>query len=579
MLVNKLYPDRGVSSNYGGVFVQKPWLSHYPEGVPPQIDPDGYESLVDLLDQACARHADRRALVFMGSCLSYAELDRYAKAVAGWLQSLGLPAGSRVALMMPNIMPYMAVLLGTLRCGMVAVNVNPMYTAPELEHQLRDSDADVIFIFENFAATLQQVPVPARPRHVVLVPVGGLLGFKGWVLDFAVRYLKRMVPPYSLDGALMLSRVLSRGAAAGFIQPGIARDDVAILQYTGGTTGTPKGAMLTHRNLVANVLQVQAVARPVLGEKQGEGMVILTALPLYHIFALTVCGLFAAHAGMTSVLIADPRKLGTILDAWRKDPVNIFPSVNTLFNGLLNKAEFAKLDFSALRLCFGGGSAVQQAVAQKWQAVTGLPIIEGYGLSETSPVALVNPTNASEYSGDIGFPLPSTDIVVLGENDRELPPGEAGELAIQGPQVMKGYWQRPEETAASFTASGFFKTGDIAIMSAEGRVRIIDRKKDMILVSGFNVYPNEVEQVVAQHPGVLECMVLGLPSAQTGEMVALYVVKKDPALTEQDLRDWCARQLTGYKRPHVIEFRAELPKSNAGKLLRRALRDEVLQKN
>ena len=557
--------------------MQKPWLSHYPDGVPAQIDPDRYGSLVDLIDQACATHFDKRALVFMGRSLAYADLDRHANAVAGWIQAQGLAAGSRVALMMPNAMAYMVALVGVLRAGMVAVNVNPMYTAPELEHQLRDCDADAIFIFESFAATLAQVPAAVRPRHTVLVSVGDLLGFKGRVLDFAVRYIKRMIPPYRLDSCLRFGEVLRQGALQRFVKPNISGDDIAVLQYTGGTTGLPKGAMLTHRNLVANVLQVQAVARPVLGEKQGQGMVILTALPLYHIFALTVCGLFAVHAGMCSVLIADPRKLATIIAAWRRDPVNIFPSVNTLFNGLVNHPAFSSLDFSALRLCFGGGSAVQLAVAQKWQKVTGLPIIEGYGLTETSPVALVNPTNATEYSGDIGFPLPSTDALVLGEQDRPMPAGEAGELVLRGPQVMKGYWRQPAETAAAFTVDGYFRTGDIGVMSAQGRVRIIDRKKDMILVSGFNVYPTEIEQVVAQHPGVLECVALGLPSEQTGEMVKLYVVKKDPGLTEQDLRDWCAKSLTGYKRPHVIEFRSSLPKSNAGKLLRRVLRDEAMQ--
>lgn len=557
----------------------KPWLQHYPDGVPSEVNPDIYASLVDLLDQACVKHSTKRALVFMGRHLTYAELDRHANAVAAWIQSLHLPSGTRIALMMPNVMAYMVVLLGALRAGTVVVNINPMYTGPELEHQLRDSDADVIFIFENFAATLSKVPVAARPRNIVLVSVGNLLGLKGMILDFAVRYIKRMVPRYSLDNAVRFEHVLQQGAAAHFVKPSIVMDDIAVLQYTGGTTGVPKGAMLTHRNLVANVLQVLGVARPVLGDKQGEGMVILTALPLYHIFALMVCGLFAAHAGMCSVLIADPRKLDTIVAAWRNDPVNVFPSVNTLFNGLLNHRGFAALDFSALRLCFGGGSAVQRAVAEKWQQTTGLPIIEGYGLSETSPVALVNPTNASSYSGDIGYPLPSTEVVVLGDADREVPAGEAGELAIRGPQVMKGYWQRPDETWASMTSDGFFKTGDIAIMNAEGRVRIIDRKKDMILVSGFNVYPNEVEQVVSQCPGVRECVVFGLPNEQTGEMVVLYVVKDDLTLTEQTLRDWCRQRLTGYKRPHVIEFRKELPKSSAGKLLRRVLRDEALKKS
>jgi len=555
--------------------MQQPWIAHYPEGVPARISTEGYRSLPDLIGQACKKHGRRRAAVFMGSDLSYDQLDRHADAVAAWVQAQGLPAGSHVALMMPNVMAYLPIMVGVLRAGMVLVNINPMYTASELRHQFEDARVDMIFIFESFAATLGKVDQALRPGKVVLVSVGDLLGLKGMVLNFAARHIKRMVPAHPLQGAISFGQVLRQGAGAPFSAPEQSLDDVAVLQYTGGTTGRPKGAMLTHGNLVANVLQIQAVARPVLGPECGAGMVMLTALPLYHIFAFTVCGLFAMHAGMCSVLIADPRKLDTILAAWRRDPVSIFPAVNTLFNGLLNKPEFGQLDFSALRLCFGGGAAVQKAVAERWHKATGLPLIEGYGLSEASPVAIVNPTNATEYSGDIGLPLPSTDVVMLDSNEREMPLGEAGEVSIRGPQVMKGYWNMPEETRASFSAEGYFKTGDIGIMSAEGRVRIIDRKKDMILVSGFNVYPNEVEQVVMQHPGVLECVVVGLPSAESGEMVKLFVVKKDPALTEAELREWCARHLTGYKRPHEIEFRGELPKSNTGKLLRRVLRDEA----
>lgn len=556
--------------------MEKPWLQLYPEGVPARISIDEYQSLPDLIDKACKRHAHRRVAVFMGSDMSYAQLDRHADAVAAWIQSQGLKKGSHVAIMMPNVMGYLPILAGVLRAGMVLVNINPMYTADELRHQLVDARVDMLFLFASFAATLGRVEPSVRPKSVVLVSVGDLLGLKGKVLNFAARHVKKIVPPHDLAGVAALGDVLRQGAALSFTPPVLSLDDVAVLQYTGGTTGRPKGAMLTHGNLVANVLQVQAVARPVLGEDCGAGLVILTALPLYHIFAFTVCGLFAMHAGMCSVLVADPRKLDTIISAWKRDPVSIFPAVNTLFNGLLNHPEFAQLDFSALRLCFGGGAAVQQAVAERWHKLTGLPLIEGYGLSETSPVAIVNPTNATEYSGDIGVPLPSTEVVMIDGADRPLPLGEAGEVAIRGPQVMKGYWQMPEETQASFTEDGYFKTGDIGIMSPQGRVRIIDRKKDMILVSGFNVYPNEVEQVVMQHPGVLECVVVGLPSEHSGEMVKLYVVRKDPALTEAELRQWCADRLTGYKRPEIIEFRPELPKSNTGKLLRRVLRDEAL---
>lgn len=555
--------------------MDKPWIAHYPKGVPARISVEGFVSLPDLIGKACEKHAQRRATVFMGSELSYAELDRLADTVAAWVQSQGLPAGSHVALMMPNVMAYLPVMVGVLRAGMVLVNVNPMYTSSELRHQLEDAEVDMIFIFESFAATLASVEASVRPKKVVLVSVGDLLGSKGWLLNFAARHIKHLVPEHGLQQAVPLKDVIRQGARMSFVPPKLGMDDVAVLQYTGGTTGRPKGAMLTHGNLVANVLQVQAVARPVLGENCGAGMVMLAALPLYHVFAFTVCGLFALHAGMCSVLIPDPRKLDTIISAWRRDPISIFPAVNTLFNGLLNHPGFARLDFSSLRLCFGGGAAVQKAVAERWKHVTGLPLIEGYGLSETSPVAIVNPTNATDYSGDIGFPLPSTDVVMLDGNEREVPMGEAGEVAIRGPQVMKGYWKLPDETRASFSPEGYFKTGDIGIMNPEGRVRIIDRKKDMILVSGFNVYPNEIEQVVMQHPGVLECAVVGLPSEESGEMVKLYVVKKDPAVTEADLRAWCAQHLTGYKRPQEIEFRDELPKSNTGKLLRRTLRDEA----
>jgi len=555
--------------------MRKPWLLHYPEGVPAEIDASGIASLADMLDQACIRHASLPALTFMGRSLTYAELDRYSAAVAAWLQGLGLAQGSRVALMMPNTLVNMVAFLGVVRAGMVVVNVNPLYSAEELEHQLDDCGADVIFIFESSLATLDQVSVERRPGHVVAVRVGDLMGAKGGVINFVVRHVKRMVPSYQIRGVVPFVQVLRQGRSRQWVRPEHDLDAVAVLQYTGGTTGVPKGAMLTHRNLVSNVLQIDAVARPVLGDERGRGMVIMTALPLYHVFAMTVCGLFAAHAGMRSVLIADPRRLDTVVAAWRRNPVHIFPSVNTLFNALVNTPQFLALDFSGLRLCFGGGAAVQRAVADKWQRATGRPIIEGYGLTESSPVAIVNPTNSDSYSGDIGFPLPSTDVVVLDDHDRPLPAGETGELAIRGPQVMKGYWRRQDETELAFTPEGFLRTGDIAVISEQGRVRIVDRKKDMILVSGFNVYPNEVEQVVARHPGVLECVAVGAPSAESGEMVKLYVVRKDPGLTQEALRDWCAGHLTPYKRPHVIVFRSELPKSNTGKILRRVLRDEA----
>ncbi len=554
----------------------RPWLAHYPQGVPAEISTEGYSSLADLLDRACKQYASRIACTAMGSDITYAQLDRHARAFSGWLQSLGLPKGARVALMMPNVPAYLVGMLGTLRAGLVVVNVNPLYTADELERQLQDSGASVILILENFAHTLQAVKQRGQLKHIVVTGPGDLLGgLKAPIVNFAARHIKKIVPAWRIDGARMLPQVLGEGAGLPFTPPALTMDDVAVLQYTGGTTGVPKGAMLSHRNLTANVLQTEAVAQPVVHDLAGSQLTIISALPLYHVFAMTVCGLYGLHAGMRNVLIINPRDQPSLINAWRKVPINLFPGVNTLFNALAHNPDFAKLDFSALRLTLGGGMAVQQPVAERWLKITGRPLIEGYGLSETSPVALVNPTNSSEYSGDIGFPLPSTEVVVLGEADRLLPFGEAGELAIRGPQVMKAYWKRIDETAESFTADGFFKTGDIGIMNADGRVRIVDRKKDMILVSGFNVYPNEVEQVVAAHPGILECVVVGLPSAQTGEMVKLYAVKKDPSLTEASLRQWCAEQLTGYKRPHVIEFRNELPKSNTGKILRRVLRDEA----
>lgn len=552
--------------------MQRPWLAGYPDDVPAEIDIGGYHSLVDLLDQACRRHAQQTALVSLGCRLGYADLDRRADAVAAWLQAAGLPAGSRVALMMPNVMAYMVVLLGVLRAGMTVVGVNPLYRERELEHQLRDSGAQAIFILENFANTLAELAAPSCPRHIVLVSAGDLLGPKGWLVNFVVRHVQRRVPPFRLEGAVRFADVLADGAKSKRLPVAAGMDDVAVLQYTGGTTGVPKAAMLTHGNLVANILQVEAVARPVL---RGEAMTIMTALPLYHIFALMVCGLFAVHKGMRSVLIADPRDLRSLIGTWRRDPPHIFPAVNTLFNGLANFPAFAQLDFSALRLCFGGGAAVQKAVADTWQRITGRTIIEGYGLSETSPLVCVNPTNSTSYSGDIGFPVPSTEVAMLDDAGVAQPYGSPGELSVRGPQVMKGYWECPEETAKVFSADGFFRTGDIGIMSGEGRVRIVDRKKDMILVSGFNVYPAEIEDVASAHPGVLECAAVGVPDARTGEAVRLFVVRKDPSLTQEQLLSWCAERLAAYKRPHACEFRDALPKSNVGKILRRKLRDDA----
>lgn len=553
----------------------RPWLEHYPADVPAEISIEPYASLPELLDQACQTYATRTACTAMGADITYAEMDRQARAFAGWLQSQGLQKGARVALMMPNVPAYLVCMLGTLRAGLVVVNVNPLYKCDELQRQLLDSGAEVIVILENFAHTLQEVSDRGALRHVVAVGPGDLLGgLKAPLVNFVARYIKRIVPAWHVEGARRLPDVLAKGAAATFTAPALGHDDVAVLQYTGGTTGIPKGAMLSHGNLIANVLQLEAVARPVLKDLQHTQLTILSALPLYHVFAMTVCGLFGMYAGMRNVLIINPRDQPSLIEAWHNTGINIFPGVNTLFNALANNADFAKLDFSGLRLTLGGGMAVQRHVAQRWLEITGRPLIEGYGLSETSPVATVNPTDSTAYSGSIGLPIPSTDVAILDDDGNEVPLGERGEVCIRGPQVMLGYWQKPDETRKTMTDDGFFRSGDIGIMDEQGYTRIVDRKKDMIVVSGFNVYPNEVEAVIASHPGVLECAVVGVPDEHSGEEVKAFVVKKDASLTEAELIDWCKDKLTGYKRPHRVEFRTELPKSNVGKILRRELRPE-----
>ncbi|MFU1981280.1 AMP-binding protein [Bordetella hinzii] len=555
----------------------RPWLAHYPQGVPAEISTEPYTSLTDLLDQACQRHAGRIACTAMGSDIRFRQIDEWARAFAAWLQARGLDRGSRVALMMPNVPAYLVALLGTFRAGMVVVNVNPLYKADELERQLLDSGAETIVILENFAATLQAVGNRGALKHVVVVGPGDLLGgLKAPLVNFAARHIKKLVPAWHVDGAWPWLRVLQEGARGGFSAPALGMNDLAVLQYTGGTTGVPKGAMLSHGNLVANVLQVAAMARPVLGDLGGPQMTVISALPLYHVFALTVCGLFGMHAGMRNLLIINPRDQAALIGAWKRAPVNVFPGVNTLFNALAGNPAFTALDFSGLRLTLGGGMAVQPSVAERWLQITGHPLIEGYGLSETSPVATVNPTDSSAYSGSIGLPLPSTDVAILDDQGNEVPLGERGEVAIRGPQVMVGYWQKPEETRQVMTADGFFRTGDIGIMDERGYTRIVDRKKDMIAVSGFKVYPNEVEAVIAACPGVQECAVIGVPDGHSGEAVRAYVVRRDPSVSEADILKWCESRLTGYKRPRAVIFRDELPKSNVGKILRRELRDEVL---
>jgi long-chain acyl-CoA synthetase len=553
--------------------MRRPWLTEYPKDVPATITTESYASLPAMLDAACIRYADRVACTAMGSDLTYRQLDRYARAFASWLQAQQLSPGARVALMMPNVPAYLVALLGVLRAGFVIVNVNPLYKSGELQHQLKNCGAQAIVILEPFVATLAQVEDRAFLKHVVVVGVGDLLGaVKSRIVGLAARYVKKIVPPWHIEGACRFTRALRAGEKLPFTAPRTGMNDLAVLQYTGGTTGTPKGAMLSHGNLVANVLQTEAVARPALSPLGDRQLTMLSALPLYHVFAFTVCGLYGIHAGMLNLMVINPRDSRSLVAAWRKRSVNIFPGVNTLFNALENNAGFAKLDFTDLCLTFGGGMAVQPAVAQRWLSLTGHVLIEGYGLSETSPVATVNPTTTQTFSGTIGLPVPSTDIAMLDDEGNTLPIGERGEVGIRGPQVMQGYWQNEAETRAAMTADGYFRSGDIGIMDERGYVSIVDRKKDMILVSGFNVYPNEVEAIVSSHPGVLECAAIGVPNAHSGEAVKIVVVRKDPALTQAQLTAWCRERLTAYKCPREFEFRNDLPKSNVGKVLRRELK-------
>ncbi|MGC4059509.1 MAG: long-chain-fatty-acid--CoA ligase [Aquabacterium sp.] len=558
----------------------KPWLAHYEPGVPAEINPAEYASLVDLLDQSFKQFAKRDMAAFMGSHLKFEQIDELSRTMAAWLQGRGLAKGARVALMMPNVPQYMVAIAAVLRAGYVVVNVNPLYTPRELEHQLKDSGAEVIVILENFATTLQEVVSRTNVKHIVLASMGDLLPFpKGALINFVVRRVKKMVPAFALPdtAACKLTTfkdMLSQGRSAKYNRPALKAEDVAFLQYTGGTTGVSKGATLLHRNVVANILQNEAWFKPELGKLGDEQLTVVCALPLYHIFALTVCFMMGARMGSLNILIANPRDIDGFIKTLLKYKVNQFPAVNTLFNALVNHPDFGKIDFSGLKVSNGGGMAVQQATADKWKKVTGCPIVEGYGLSETSPVATVNRLDLAEFNGAIGYPIPSTDVAILDDDGNHLDIGSAGEICIRGPQVMAGYWNRPDETAKVMTADGFFRTGDIGVMDTTGLVKIVDRKKDMILVSGFNVYPNEVEQVVNMHPGVLECAAVGVPDEKSGEAVKLYVVRKDNTLTEAALKAYCQQQLTGYKCPKHIEFRTDLPKTNVGKILRRELRDE-----
>jgi long-chain acyl-CoA synthetase len=554
------------------------WLKHYPPGVPHDVDVSQYSSLVQLLEEGFRRHATRNAYAYMDRFFTYADVDRYSAAFGAWLQTQGLGRGARVAIMMPNVVQYPIALAGVLRAGYVVVNVNPLYTPRELEHQLKDSGAEAIVILENFAATLQQVIARTAVKHVVVASLGDMLGFpKGAIVNFAVRKLRKMVPEYSLPGHVRFTEALDAGARRKLEPVAVGPQDVAFLQYTGGTTGVSKGATLTHRNLVANVLQMEAWIVPALNDTSRgpvpEQFVYICALPLYHVFALVVNCLFGVRIGTLNVLITNPRDIDGFVKELSKYRFNVIPGVNTLYNALCENEEFRKLDFSSLRVANGGGMAVQKAVSDKWKAITGLPIIEGYGLSETSPVATCNPITNTEYNGTIGLPFPNTEIAILDDAGQPVPLGEPGEIAIRGPQVMAGYWNRPDETEKVMTPDGFFKSGDIGIMDERGYIRIVDRKKDMILVSGFNVYPNEIESVMATHPGVVECAAIGVPDERSGEAVKVFVVRRDPALTVEQLQEFCKQNFTGYKKPKYIEFRDELPKTNVGKILRRELRD------
>ena len=555
--------------------VDRIWLKHYPKGVPAEIDPSVYESLVDLIDESFEKFRDRDAYIFMGKTMKYSEAEEASRSLAAFLQSKGLKQGARVAIMMPNVLQNPIAIAAVLRAGYTVVNVNPLYTPRELEHQLNDSGAEAIIILENFAATLQKVLPRTRIKHVVLASIGELLGFKGTIVNFVVRRVKKMVPAYAIPDATWFAQAVAIGKRLPFRKPKLTHDDVAFLQYTGGTTGVSKGAVLSHRNIIANVLQSDAWLEPSLQKPPHvEQLIFVTALPLYHIFALTACFMLGTRVGGALLLIANPRDIAAFIGELRKYKVNFLPAVNTLFNAMMQHPDFDKVDWSLLKVAIGGGMAVQKAVADRWFQKTGIPLSEGYGLSETSPTLTVVSPEITQYTGTIGFPVPSTEIVIRDDDGKDVPLGQPGEILARGPQVTSGYWQRPDETAKVMTADGFFRTGDIGVMDEKGQVKIVDRKKDMINISGFNVYPNEIEDMAVQVPGVLEAAVIGIPEG-TGEAVKLFVVKQDPNVTEQDIRKFLAERLTNYKRPKYIEFRAELPKTNVGKILRRALREEA----
>jgi long-chain acyl-CoA synthetase len=555
--------------------VDRIWLKSYPPGIPADIDVNEYASVRELFEECCRTYASRPSFSCMGRTLSFSDLDALSASFGAWLQgAAGCQRGTRVALMMPNILQYPVCLFGALRAGCVVVNTNPLYTARELEHQLTDSGAEVIVVVENFAHTLQEVIAHTPIRHVAVTSIGEFLAIKGKLVDLVLRRVKKIVPKWSLPGSIRLNDAMRQGRKLALARVPLAHADLAFLQYTGGTTGVAKGAMLTHGNMVANMLQARSWVRPFLNAG-GQREVIMTPLPLYHVFSLTANCLVFMSLGGENVLITNPRDIPRFVRDMRRNRFTAITGVNTLFNALLNHPRFASLDFSSLRLTLGGGMAVQEAVARRWKDVTGAALIEAYGLTETSPAATINPLDLKEFNGSIGLPIPSTWVALRDDDGHDVPLGQSGEICIKGPQVMAGYWNRPDETANVMTADGYFKSGDIGVMNEQGYVRIVDRKKDMILVSGFNVYPNEIEGVVAEHPGVLECAAVAMPDPRSGEAVKLYVVPKDPTLTVDDMMAFCRDRLTGYKCPREIEFRRELPKTNVGKILRRTLRDEA----
>ncbi|CAN1488807.1 CaiC Acyl-CoA synthetases (AMP-forming)/AMP-acid ligases II [Burkholderiaceae bacterium] len=564
------------------MITDKPWLLSYPAGVAQRLHYDSYGSLLDLLEESFTRYANRPAYWCMGKHFSYRDIDLASKKLAIYLQSLGLEKGARIAIMLPNIPQYPIVLYGVLRAGYIVVSINPLYTPRELSAQLSDCGAEAIVLLEHFGKTLEDAfAIEGQSialKHVVITSIAEMLGWKGPWLDRFIRTFKRKVLPYVLPNhlhSIQFSQALDRGAQLPYQKPVISQNDIALLQYTGGTTGVSKGAILTHRNLIANVLQIEAWLKPIEQRKTIEAWHFLCALPMYHIFALTGCGLLGMRLGARILLVPNARDLANLIGILKEFPeINLFPGVNTLFQALLNNPKFAELDFSRWALTIGGGMAVQRSVAERWQALTGTVITEGYGLSETSPVASCNTPLAQEFTGSIGLPLPDTEMCIRDEEGRELPAGQVGEIYIRGPQVMSGYWQQESETSNVLGSDGYFRTGDIGVMDEAGFFKIVDRKKDMILVAGFNVYPNEVEDVVASIPGVMECAVVGVQQASSGEAVKLFVVREDSNVTESLIMDVCNRELTHYKRPTQIEFRESLPKNNVGKILRRVLRDE-----